>query len=225
MVLDIYSAQQANMAIISSSILIRSLSLLHLTVAYYLITAPSVIISQSLVQVLSSSMQLDDASYAFSKPSATTALAGIFLAFIALTDFTSGSLPDELYNIYWATQAPVRLAALFGVAAWVYVFRPAGAVDATRMLYGKGWGDEAKNGVVFTWAFVETMMMFWVGGACKGAQLLFLPANSLTDLHHIEGRKTRIRQAPSYKEQCSRNGHVSVRNAEVTLRLPVDEEL
>lgn len=151
------------MAIISSSNLIRSLSLYHLTLAFYLISAPWLLTNQSLVQVLSASMQLDAADYAFSSTSATSSLAGIFLAFIALTDFTAVSLPEDIYNIYWATQAPVRLVALFGLATWIYVFKPAATLRRTVSATGKGWGHEAKNGVTFTWTFVETMMIFWVG--------------------------------------------------------------
>ena len=107
-------------------------------------------------------MQLNDASSAFSTPSPTSSLAAVFLAFIALTDLTAVSLPEDVYNIYWATQAPVRLVALFALAAWIYVFKPAYGVGASQTLASKGWGHEAKNGVIFTFAFVETTMMFWV---------------------------------------------------------------
>lgn len=176
-----------NMAILTSTTLIRSLSLLHLTVAYYLITSPSVLSSQSLVQVLSSSMQLDDASSVFSTPSPTTSLAGVFLAFIALTDLTAASLHEDVYNIYWTTQAPVRLAALFALATWIYVFKPVFGMGASQMLTTKGWGHEAKNGVVFTWAFVETTMMFWVNlfHRKSGKDRLL---TVMSDLHYFEGR-------------------------------------
>ena len=46
------------MAILSATTILRSLSLLHLTTAYYLLTAPSKIADQNLVFILGAAMDL-----------------------------------------------------------------------------------------------------------------------------------------------------------------------
>jgi len=175
-----YIAQNAvAMAIITSQMLLRSLSILHLTLAFYLVISPSIVASQSLVHVLGASMQIPHAgpsfmsgsstssissSNAFSSPNAAAALAGLFLTFLALSDLTAVALPEEIYSYYWSAQAPIRLLFLFLFTAWVWLSRPAqGAAGVTQSLVeGQGWAAELKNSLAFTWGFIETIAMFWV---------------------------------------------------------------
>ena len=48
----------ANMALISSATIIRSLAIFHLTIAYFLLTSPSKIVDQNLVYILGAAMDL-----------------------------------------------------------------------------------------------------------------------------------------------------------------------
>ncbi|KAB8337017.1 hypothetical protein FH972_021321 [Carpinus fangiana] len=149
------------MAILTSATLIRTLSLFHLTVAYYLLTQPALISSHNLVIVLSRSMQLPDASTtsnSLSTPNPATALAALFLGFLGVSDLIGAGLPDIPYHEHWGSQAPVRVAMLLGLNLWIYVMRPE---DHWGFKANKKPTDELKNGLVFTWAFVELMGFFW----------------------------------------------------------------
>jgi len=65
---------------------------------------------------------------------------------------------------YWGSQVPVRLLFFFGVAGYAYVFKEDGmlGVPAGTRGYKAGPGDLLKNGLVFTWAFLEIVVWFWV---------------------------------------------------------------
>ncbi len=71
---------------------------------------------------------------------------------------------------YWGSQAPVRLLFFFMMIGYTYLFKP-GGVMAAKGDHGKayvgGAGDELKNSVVFTWAFVEMMCWFWVSNGSR----------------------------------------------------------
>jgi Increased loss of mitochondrial DNA protein 1 len=61
---------------------------------------------------------------------------------------------------YWGSQVPVRLLFFFGVTGYTYATRG----SATT---GESWGKEKgleglKNEVVFSWAFLEVLMWFWI---------------------------------------------------------------
>lgn len=100
-----------------------------------------------------------------STPTTTTALLSALLFLSSLTDLTALSLPPEAAAQHWGAQAPVRLLFFFGVLGYVYLFKEGGVFGAaTAGKGGKGWGAELRNGVVFTWAFLEMMGWFWVSG-------------------------------------------------------------
>jgi hypothetical protein len=92
---------------------------------------------------------------------------------LALADLTASSLPAEISTFYWGSQTPVRLLFFFVVTAYSYVFKQGGegvggSVERNRLGRGllgggKRWGgDELKNGLVFSWGFVEMLCWFWV---------------------------------------------------------------
>lgn len=142
------------MAIISAMSIIRSLSIFHLTAAYFLLTAPATIADQNLVFILGAAMDLVSSSpssfppplpfspfrglpnltnpylkpspiSAFTAPSPATALLGAVLALSAIADLTAaGSLPRESSSLYWSSQAPVRLLFFFAVTFYAYAFKP-----------------------------------------------------------------------------------------------------
>lgn len=59
----------------------------------------------------------------------------------------------------------MRLLFYFAVLGYTYLFKPGGFLAGKGE--GRGWGDELKNGVVFTWAFLEMLVWFWVSvSAC-----------------------------------------------------------
>ncbi|CAD6575659.1 MAG: hypothetical protein ASARMPREDX12_008546 [Alectoria sarmentosa] len=146
------------MAIISAQSLLRTLSLFHLTVSYYLFTSPSTIASQNLVYVLGAAMDIPDPPISLSTPSPASTLAALFLALLAISDLTSSGLPEEVGSHYWSSQAPIRLAFFFGITGYSYAGKPGG-------LWGGKAGTEGKglcNSVVFTWGFLEMLWWFWV---------------------------------------------------------------
>ncbi|KAA6416323.1 MAG: hypothetical protein FRX48_01043 [Lasallia pustulata] len=152
------------MAILSAASIIRSLSLLHLTLAYFFLTSPATIGDQNLVFILGAAMGLPDAP-SFTTPSAPTAFLAILLALLGLSDLTAASLPEEIGSYYWSSQAPVRLFFFFVVTGYTYLFKPGGmglGLVSKSGAHTAGVGDELKNSVVFTWGFVEVICWFWI---------------------------------------------------------------
>ena len=154
------------MPLISSATLIRTLSILHLTTAYYLLTKPSVLPNQNLVLVLGASMKLPIPTAALSTPSTATALAALFLTALAMNDLLAAALTQFAYDEYWGAQAPLR-CFLWGIlTVWVYVTgrEGTGILGKTQdVVVGKGTGGDLKNSFVFAVGFVEMSVMFWVG--------------------------------------------------------------
>lgn len=150
------------MAILSAQSLLRTLSLFHLTLSYYLLTSPSTLASQNLVYVLGAAMDIPDPPVSLSTPSPASTLAALFLALLALSDLTSSGLPEEVGSHYWSSQAPVRLAFFFAVTGYAYAGKPGG------VWWGKAGGptkgEVLCNSVVFTWGFLEMLWWFWVSG-------------------------------------------------------------
>lgn len=156
------------MPLISSTNLLRGLSAFHLTVAYLLLAAPEKLANQNLVVILGQAVRLPQvmtvlspefahpASASFSAGTPALGLAATFLSFLALSDLAALSMQDEVHNAYWTAQIPARLAALFAFEAWIYLTKP-GPGDAARGIF-----MGLKNDVVFTWAFVELVNLFWV---------------------------------------------------------------
>ncbi|CAF9915727.1 hypothetical protein IMSHALPRED_002684 [Imshaugia aleurites] len=146
------------MAIVSAQSLLRTVSLFHLTLSYYLFTSPSTIASQNLVYVLGAAMEIPDPPISLSTPSPASTLAALFLALLAISDLTSSGLPEEVGSHHWSSQAPVRLVFFFAVTGYSYAGKPGG-------LWGGKAGTRAEvlcNSVVFTWGFMEMLWWFWI---------------------------------------------------------------
>lgn len=151
------------MAILSAQSLLRTLSLFHLTLSYYLHTSPSTIAAQNLVYVLGAAMDIPDPPASLSTPSPASTLAALFLALLAIADLTSSGLPEEVGSHYWSNQAPVRLAFFFAVTGYSYAGKPGGLLGGGGKLGKGGRGGEVLcNSVVFTWGFLEMLWWFWV---------------------------------------------------------------
>ncbi|KAL8655696.1 MAG: hypothetical protein Q9210_000718 [Variospora velana] len=147
------------MAIITSSALIRTLSLFHLSLSYLLITSPSTILNQSLVFLLGASMQLPTPT-SFSVSSPSTTFAALILALLGLIDLTGCSLPEEIGSLYWGSQAPIRCSFFFALSAYAYAFNPGGPIRGVSNKAGP-W-DNLHNSIVFTWSFLEMTYWFWI---------------------------------------------------------------
>lgn len=171
------------MAIISAQSLLRTLSLFHLTLSYYLFTSPSTIASQNLVYVLGAAMDIPDPPISLSTPSPASTLAALFLALLGISDLTSSGLPEEVGSHYWNSQAPIRLAFFFGVTGYSYAGKPGG------LWAGKPGtqGEVLCNSVVFTWGFLEMLWWFWVSGHVRATGLPGMIANRGADLCDVEG--------------------------------------
>jgi hypothetical protein len=66
---------------------------------------------------------------------------------------------------YWGTQAPIRLVVLFALTAYTYFGRspvPQSSPFGNSKYHHMGPGDSLKNGLLFTWAFLEMGVWFLV---------------------------------------------------------------
>lgn len=79
------------------------------------------------------------------------------------------SSPPEVYSHYWSSQAPVRLLFFFAVTGGAFGFAARGEDGGFGSNGGggggmtkQGWKEGLCNSVVFTWAFVEMLVWFWV---------------------------------------------------------------
>src|SRR5580692_9362536 len=113
------------MAYLSALSLVRILSIFHITVAYFLLAAPSRLVEQHLVILLGEAMRLvpflpsvassdtnktrQPPAMSFDKPTSLSAFAACILAFLGLSDLTAASMMDQAAHHYWGSQAPVRL--------------------------------------------------------------------------------------------------------------------
>lgn len=184
-VLDGWRVGQAKMPLITSPFLLTSLSIYHLVIAYTLLASPSFLASQNIVFVLGSALHLPPISSALpsqslnpaiahpaafssafsvggGKGDAGCALAALFLSYLSLSDMTALALHPEVRNLYWGAQVAVRLSALFMLEAWIYISKPSEGERA------QGTFGVLKNDVVFAWAFVETVFMFWTFVTLRG---------------------------------------------------------
>ncbi|KAL8843580.1 MAG: hypothetical protein Q9170_000084 [Blastenia crenularia] len=147
------------MAIITSTGIVRAVSLFHISLSYFLITSPSTIANQSLIFILGASMQLPTPPSLLST-SPSTAFAAIIIALIGLIDFTACSLPEEIASIFWGSQAPIRCAFFFALTGYAYAFKPEGPIRGASKKESP-W-DDLHNSVVFTWSFLEMICWFWI---------------------------------------------------------------
>ena len=73
-------------------------------------------------------------------------------------------MTQHLAMEYWSNQAPMRLLMLFALTGYTYLFKS----TVTTSPYGKSTfhkaapADSLKNGLVFTWAFMEMGVWFLV---------------------------------------------------------------
>jgi hypothetical protein len=85
-------------------------------------------------------------------PTSLSGLAAVAFAFLGFCDFTAAGMADHIAYHYWSSQAPMRLLFLFGLTAYTYLSKPA----ALSSKFAKpSPGDSIKNGVIFTWVFLE----------------------------------------------------------------------
>ncbi|KAJ0162794.1 hypothetical protein CTA2_4001 [Colletotrichum tanaceti] len=167
------------MALISAKTIITSLSLFHITLAYFFLTSPVTIADQALVYVLGESMGMPYARSFENKSPALAFLAAV-LAMLGFSDLVTLSMPEEVWLIYyWGTQAPVRLflsmmfviyTFLFGPSSPLYgstnrggnrFAHPSAHVTNPRYTPSTWGGDGLKNRVFLTFAFLEMMCWFW----------------------------------------------------------------
>ena len=113
------------MALISGTTLIRSISLFHLTLAYYFLTNPHKLADQNVVFIFGESMgivsllslALIDPSLiiphqphtqALNHPTAPASFLAAVLAFVGISDLVAASLPDEVGHYHWGNQGQLR---------------------------------------------------------------------------------------------------------------------
>lgn len=64
---------------------------------------------------------------------------------------------------YWGSQVPVRLLFFFLITGYTYLSKPGGLLgQPAGRAYKAGPAGTLKNGMVFTWGFVEVVMWFWI---------------------------------------------------------------
>ncbi|KAL1894274.1 hypothetical protein Cpir12675_003755 [Ceratocystis pirilliformis] len=167
------------MAIFSGTTLVATVSLLHLTQAYFFLVSPAMIADQALVYILGESMGLPH-SRGFDMPSAPLALASALMLYIGVSDLVSLSMPEDISVLYyWGSQAPVRF--FFSLLGVVYSFLFSASSPLYRGTSNRGrmahpsahvqnphyvpatWGGEGfKNRVLFSVMFVEAAFWFWI---------------------------------------------------------------
>ncbi|KAK8088548.1 hypothetical protein PG997_003509 [Apiospora hydei] len=155
------------MPLISAKTILTSLSLFHVTLAFFFFTNPETIADQALVYMLAHDDQIQP-------PHPVTSLLAMILLLVGLSDILSLSLPEEIWLVHhWGAQAPLRFLFFAVVLATTWFTTPTGprrpgasgimsrpvAVAGTGS--GGGW-DGLRNRVVFTLAFMEMLSWFWV---------------------------------------------------------------
>ncbi|KAK1728218.1 increased loss of mitochondrial DNA protein 1 [Colletotrichum acutatum] len=168
------------MAIISAKTIITSLSLFHVTLAYFFLTNPATIADQAMVYVLGESMGMPHAR-SFENRSPALAFLAVVLGILGISDLVTLSMPEEVWLIYhWGTQAPTRMVMSFGFVLYTFLFGPSSplyggtskggsrfahpSVQSNNPRYTPStWGgDGLKNRVFLTFAFLEMLCWFWV---------------------------------------------------------------
>ncbi|KAF4127011.1 Increased loss of mitochondrial DNA protein 1 [Geosmithia morbida] len=164
------------MALISSTTIITSISLFHLTLAYFFLVNPRTIDDQVLVWVMGESMGMPIAR-GLDTQSPALGILSIILAMLGLSDLVSLSMPEEVALIYyWGAQAPLRALFSMAILFYVYMFGPSSPIYQSESPRGpltapsgynpsyvpaKWGGDVLKNRVVFALMFVEMSSWFW----------------------------------------------------------------
>ncbi|RDL34633.1 Uncharacterized protein BP5553_07761 [Venustampulla echinocandica] len=153
------------MALISAATIITSVSLFHITLAYFFLANPNQIADQSLVFIIGEAMGMPH-SRSFEVQSAPLSFLAAVLFFLGISDLVACSLPEEIYVFFWGSQAPVRLFLLFVFTIYSYAFSsvsPLYTSSSSNYTYTpSSWGEGLKNRVFFTWAFVEVLTWYWI---------------------------------------------------------------
>ena len=97
----------------------------------------------------------------FDKPSGITALLAAVLCLIGVSDFTAASMTENVSLEYWGSQIPIRLVYFFLITGYTYLFKNDGS-DTRGKSYKPSAGDHLKNGLIFSWGFVEILIWFWI---------------------------------------------------------------
>ncbi|KAK4499881.1 hypothetical protein PRZ48_008067 [Zasmidium cellare] len=64
---------------------------------------------------------------------------------------------------YWLSNVPVRLAFLFGLTGYVYLFKEGGVFgSAAGSWRNTSIGEPLQNSLVFTFGFFEVAIWFWI---------------------------------------------------------------
>ncbi|KAF7561414.1 hypothetical protein G7046_g2729 [Stylonectria norvegica] len=172
------------MALISAKTIITSVSLLHLTLAYFFLTSPSTVDNQSMVYILGESMGMPYAS-GFDVQSAPLAFLSGVLVLVALSDLVSLSMPDEVCLIFhWGTQAPLRFTVSLFFLLYIFIFGPSSPVYSEARsgplshpsphnpsYRPSGWGGDGLKNRVFFHIHVcgDDGMVLDLGDAAGGA--------------------------------------------------------
>ncbi|EGP85681.1 unnamed protein product [Zymoseptoria tritici ST99CH_1A5] len=148
------------MGILSAFTLIRTVSLFHITAAYFLLTAPKILSDQNVVYMLGEAMRISHAT-TLDKPSEASAFAGILLALLGISDLAAASMNELIALEYWLYNVQTRLMFFFGLTGYVYLFKEDGMLgsgDATKL----GIGEPLQNSLVFAFGFFEIGLWFWI---------------------------------------------------------------
>ncbi|SPN96575.1 uncharacterized protein DNG_00098 [Cephalotrichum gorgonifer] len=165
------------MALISARTIITSVSLFHLTLAFFFLTNPGTIADQAIVYVIGEAMGMPYAR-SFENHSPPLALLAIILATMGISDLASLSLPEEVCLFqHWTTQAPIRLTVSLGLTIYAFLASSSSPLYSARQrstlshpsahafnpsYRPSTWGGEAlKNRVIFAFVFFETFGWFW----------------------------------------------------------------
>ncbi|KAL0633429.1 hypothetical protein Q9L58_007682 [Maublancomyces gigas] len=148
------------MALLSAYNLIRILLTAHLLFGILLIYTPKILTEQNIIFLLGEAVGLPHPKSSFHLNPLATSILGIMFIFSGISDLVVVSSYEEVSRGYWDAQAPFRMAFFFFLTAYTYVLRP-----------GRGNTDISinplKNSLVFTWAFVEVIMWFWIYNQLK----------------------------------------------------------
>lgn len=91
------------------------------------------------------------------KSSEASAFIAVLLTFFGLADLTAASLDALPALEYWMANVPIRLTVLFALTAYSWLFAEGGYLGPTLTA-----GRHLCNSWVFTFAFMELMMWYWV---------------------------------------------------------------
>ncbi|KAF6844623.1 hypothetical protein CMUS01_00913 [Colletotrichum musicola] len=167
------------MPFISARTIITSLSLFHITLAFFFITDPATIADQALVYMLGESMGMPHAR-SFENKSPALAFLGAVLGMMGFTDLVTLGMPEEVWvDHHWGTQAPARLFLSLCFVIYTFFFGPSSPLYGGLNRGGRfahpsaharnphytpsTWGgDGLKNRVFLTFAFLEMLTWFWV---------------------------------------------------------------